>query len=224
MGALVQQTQVKWLRHFRNILILTLSLTLPSLLPATAWTKVEFDSNQLLMKNAEQISELVGKKIKLAQDIQKSQTVDDNDGIRAEPGAVLALKDGLRMTLSRPDQDGTRTILFARVRRELSDLNSFDETILQLAQEGIESIKDKKVSLRIQATYVVLLNGLIMETKPDLTSSEAIQKVIAAIRDANLKISDELKHFDLLRAMSKITSPSETAEAILPKKIIKKSS
>ena len=54
--------------------VLLLTLTSPK-----AWTKVEFDSSQLVMKNADQISELVRKKIKAAQEIQAKQEDRDDE-------------------------------------------------------------------------------------------------------------------------------------------------
>jgi hypothetical protein len=191
-------------------------MVLFSLSASQAWTKVEYDSNQLLMKNAEQLTELVRKKIKQAQDIQSSQEIDDDQGIKAEPGAIAALKDAVRITLSRPDQDGTRTNLFARLRRELTDLNAWHETLLDLAQEGIDGVRDTKIPLRHQATYVIMLENLMAELKPEVQSNETFRKIIAQVRDANLAISDKLKSQQLLRSMAKPVSPSATAAKLLP--------
>jgi hypothetical protein len=89
-----------------SLALLLATLTL-SLAPSQGWTKVEYDSNQLMMKTADEVSEVVRKKIKRAQEIQAKQE-DNDDEVLAEPAAVEQLKDAMRIVLSRPDQDGAR--------------------------------------------------------------------------------------------------------------------
>lgn len=201
----------------RSIFFAALSAFLmSSLLPASAWTKVEYDSQQLLMKNAEQVTNIVRKKMQKAQEEQKAQEIDDDEGIKAEPGAIEALKDAMRIVLSRPDQDGARGTLYANLRRELLDLNSYNEVVLELGREGIEALRNSSTSTRHQATYVLMLENLMAEIKPDVETNATFRKVIEEIRDADIQLTKALKNRELLRSMSKPVSPSETAAKILP--------
>lgn len=193
------------------------SETSPSGHHARTRTKVQYDSNQLLMKSADQMSEMVRKKIKYAQDIQSQQKVDVDVGIQTEPEAVAALEDALRITLSRPDQDGSRANLFSRLRRELTDLNSFDDVLKSLASESIAALKDSGTPLRFQSTYIVLLENLMAELKPEVQTQPVFKQVIEQIRDADIEISDRLASRAMLRSMSRPVSPSVTAAQILPK-------
>lgn len=190
-------------------------------LPVAAWTKIEFDSSKLVMKNADQISEFVREKIKKAQEIQSRQE-SSNDEFVAEPEAVEELKEALRIVLARPDQDGTRANAFGRLRRELVDLNVLDKVLDDLTSEAIAAIRSSSTSPARVATYVVLLENLMAEIKPEINSNPLFKKLIVEIRDANLEIPEKVKTQEMIRSMSRPVSPSETAAKILPKEDKKK--
>lgn len=198
-----------------SMLILCLLVQLST--PSISWTKVEYDSNQLMMKNADQISEMVRKKIKRAQEIQAKQETDDDGGMVAEPDAVAQLQDALRILMARPDQDGTRANAFARLRRELMDLNSLESALETLTKECVSALQDDKTKPLLAGTYIIMLNNLMAEMKPEIKNNSAFKKIIEEIRDANIKISDETKSQVFMRSMGKPNSPSEQAAKIIPK-------
>lgn len=194
------------------------ALALTLLVPATGWTKVEYDSEMLRMKNAEQMNALVLKKIKNAENIQKKQDVDDDLGIVAEPEAIEQLQSATMIVLSRPDQDGTRANAFSRLRRELTDLNAFDQVIGDINQEAIKGLKEESTPVKDQATYIIVLENLMAEMKPDLGENPKFKKMIEDVRDAKIELSDKVRSQQLLRSMTKAVSPSMTAEKIVGKK------
>lgn len=209
--------KISFMKAPQKYLYATLLILGSTLVTTISWAKVQYDSNQLMMKNAEQVTEMVRKKIKRAQDIQAKQDIDDDQGVQSEPEAVEELMDGMRIILSRPDQDGTRSNVFARLRRELVDLSALDSVLVSLTQESIQAIKNSSGSLRHQATYVVLLENLMAEIKPEIETQAVFKKIIETIRDADLKISDNLRKQTLLNSMSNLVSPSETAVKIVPR-------
>ena len=185
------------------------------LLSFPAIAQLEFDSAQLMMKNSDQVNDLIRKKIKIAEDAQASQKNDEEeDEISAQPEAIAALKDAMRIALSRPDQDGAREGMFATVRRELVDLGSTDAVLKELADEGVEHLKSEHPP-KVQATYITLLENLMAELKPDLANNPSSRKVIENIRDAKIKISSKVQSQQLLQSMKKQVSPSETAQKLL---------
>jgi hypothetical protein len=204
-----------------HIALLALLLCV-ALSPSAGWTKVEYDSNQLMMKNAEEVAELVKKKIQRAQSIQASQELNDDAGLVAEPEAVRELIGAMRIAMSRPDQDGARTNLFSRIRRELQDISALDDALETLAQESIAALQDGKTPARRQATYILILENLMAELKPEISTMPSFKKIITDVRDANLKVSSKVRSQQMSRSMSKVTSPSETAAKILPKEKKKK--
>ena len=182
-------------------------------------TNVEYDSASLQMTNAEQMNAMVMKKIKRAQAIQAKQEVDDDRGLVAEPEAIDQLRDATRLVFARPDQDGSREHTFARLRRELGDMNALDEVLKDLSKEGIDALKsDSRHSPREQATYMVVLDNLMAEIKPEVGTNAGFRKIIENIRDAGITVSDRVRNQQLLRSMSRPISPSETAAKIVPKK------
>ena len=187
--------------------------------PYAGKTNVEYDSAQLGMKNAEQMNAIVMKKIKKAEAIQKQQEVDDDRGIVAEPEAIEQLKDATRIVFARPDQDGSREHTFARLRRELTDLNSLNQVLQDLTNEGLEALKkDATRSPREQGTYIVLLNNLMAEIKPEAQSNPNFKQIIEQIRDAKIEVPEKVRSQQLMRSMVAPASPSEIAEKIFPKK------
>jgi hypothetical protein len=180
-----------------------------------AHAALEYDSSQLMMKNSDQVNELIRKKMKVAEDAQAGQKDDaDEDSITAQPEALEALKDAMRIALSRPDQDGSREEMYSRVRRELADLGSTDVVLEDLAKEGIEALKSENTP-KVQATYITLLENLMAEIKPDIANNVRTRKIIESIRDAKIKLSSKVRSQQLLQTMKKPVSPSETAENIL---------
>lgn len=160
---------------------------------------------------------MVKKKMQAAENAQAAAQTNDDEGIVAEPEAIEALTSAMRLTLSRPDQDGTRDVLFARLRRELIDLNSLDQVLQGLADEALNGSRDHNPP-KVQATYITVLENLMAEIKPEVNRNENMKKIIESIRDANLKVSEEAQGQQRLHTMKRLVSPSETAGKIVPKK------
>jgi hypothetical protein len=187
------------------------------LIASSAWTKVEYDTSSLLLKNSDQISEMIKVKIKKAQALQAKQEDNEDGEIQAEPEALENLKDAMRIALSRPDQDGARSNLYSRVRRELVDLNSLDEVLAELTEESLAELRTQEGPRRT-ATYVVILENMMAELKPEMSDSPVYRKIFERIRDAKISITDKSKVQNLLRSMSIPISPSDTAAKFLASK------
>ena len=178
------------------------------------WAKVEYDSSSLLIKNSDQVSEMIRKKIRQAQKVQSRQEETEDGEIQAEPEALDHLRDAMRIALSRPDQDGARSNLYSRVRRELVDLNSLDTVLMELTEESIAELRNQDGPRRT-ATYIVLLENMMAELKPDALENPTYRKIFERIRDARITITDKARVQNLLRSMSIPVSPSLTAEKMI---------
>jgi hypothetical protein len=200
---------------FPATLVLLVAMPLAATLFApAAWSKVEYDSSSLLIKNSDQVSEMIRLKIRKAQKIQSKQEDAEDGEIQAEPEALDNLRDALRIALSRPDQDGARSNLYSRVRRELVDLNSLDIVLMELTEEAIAELRTQDGPRRT-ATYIVLLENMMAELKPESIDNATYKKIFERIRDARITITDKARVSNLLRSMSVPVSPSTTAEKML---------
>ncbi|MCM2280395.1 MAG: hypothetical protein NDI61_00955 [Bdellovibrionaceae bacterium] len=180
----------------------------------TGEPKLEFDSTQLMMKNSDQVNELINARIQKAGNVQASQVDDaEADSVVVELETLEALKDAMRIALARPDRDGTRSSLYSLVRRELVDLNSLDVVLRDLAQESIDALKAKR-SAKAQATYVYILENLMAELRPDLANDNT-REIVTRIRDARIDIDPAVRKQLMMRTMSRPVSPSDTAERLL---------
>ena len=184
------------------------------LVATEASAKVEYDASSLLIKNSDQVSEMMRVKIKKAQALQANQDDNEDGEILAEPEAVENLKDAMRIALSRPDQDGARANLYSRIRRELVDLGALDQVLIELTEESLSELRTQDGPRRT-ATYVVILENMMAEIKPEIPENPAYRKIVERIRDAKITISNKAKVQNLLRSMSVPVSPSATAEKLL---------
>lgn len=191
-------------------------VTLFALLTSIAHARIEYDASSLLLKNSDQIGAMLKEKIRAAQKIQAKQGDSDDGEMTAEPEAIEHLKDAMRIVFARPDQDGARGNLFLRVRRELADLGGLDQVLEELAGEAINELRNQEGPRRT-ATYVVILENLMAEIRPEIKKNEKLKKIVERIRDSNIHMEKDAKLKNLLRSMSIPVSPSETAKKILDK-------
>lgn len=176
---------------------------------------VLFDANTLIVKDTEEMKKIVNRQIAKARQFQAEQELDYDSDFLAEPQALDALKAGTRIALGRPDHDGTLETVFSNLRRELTDLNSFEKVMSELTQEAIIALRSPKSPLRHKATYVVMLENLMAQLKPEISKKDEFRKIVEDIKNANLELSDDLKVRQLLRSMSTPVTPSATAAKIL---------
>lgn len=200
---------------FRKIWVLGVGFGL--LIGTLAQARVEIVASDLLLKNSEQYSAIVRKKIKKAQDIQAKQEIEVNDKgeIFAEPEAVASLRDAMRIVLSRPDQDGARSKLFNKVRQELNDLHSLDQALTDLVTEACAGLKNPGISIKFEETYLVLLDNFLSEVRPEVSTNATFKTLVEKIRDTEIRASEKMKGPN--RSIAINADISKSAADILPK-------
>lgn len=182
-----------------------------------AHARLEITAAELLLKNSEQFSDMVRKKIKKAQDIQSKQEIEVNDKgeIFSEPEAVSSLRDAMRIVLSRPDQDGARSKLFNKVRQEMNDLHSLDQSLTEIVNEAAAGLKTKNINIKYEETYLVILDNFLSEVRPEVDSNTTFKTLVEKIRDADITISNKMKGPN--RSIAVNANLSKSAGEILPK-------
>lgn len=192
----------------------TLILFAVVLLASSAEAKVQYDSTTLLLKNSDQVNAMLNEKIKAAHKLQAKQEDNEDGEIAPEPEALEQLKDALRIALARPERDGARANLYGRVRRELVDVGALDQVLAELTEESLAELRVQS-GPRKSATYVVILENMMWELKPQLAENSSYRKILERIRDAKISITGDTKMKNQLRSMSIVKSPSETATKFL---------
>ncbi len=134
--------------------------------------------------------------------------------------ALAPLKEALVLVLSRPDEDGMVAKLFPPIRNELETNDAYEKVVDLVVDEALQALKEpKKHKPEVQNTYLIILTNLLSELKPQTKEPESFaNKVFVKIRDAEIEITDSASREYRMKVMKKLTSPSDIAAKIVPKK------
>jgi hypothetical protein len=190
--------------------LLLVAAALVTMISRPAIARIEYDAHTLLLKTPDQVAELIRKRVLAAQKVLAQSPGDEMD----EQG-VAQLRDALRIALSRPGQDGSRSNHFSRVRRDLSDVGQFEEVARQLTLEAVESLRKNQGPPRHLMTYVVMLENLMAEIRPEIETNDQLKRLVESIRDAKIVVGEQVRKQARIRSMDQLVSPSETAKRIL---------
>ena len=187
------------MKFIRSILF-----SLSFLVLSVSSAKLNYHSSQLVTKDLEEMNLLISQKIKVSEDDEKSDR-------------LFKLREAAMLALSRPDDDGMVEKIFPQVRYALQDEDSYDEAMKVLVRDVIAYLKANETSSKDQVTYLVILENILSEFKPQLKNGGLAKDLYTLIRDAEIKISDKAKLERKLTSMKSSASPSDIALKILPK-------
>lgn len=160
----------------------------------------------LQMKNFEEMQSRINARIK-----QAELASSTNNKM-----ATVILRDALQLIFSRPNNDNMVSQLVPPVRTLLKNLEVYESTLNEISIDMIKEITNQKQKAQVRGTSLLVLNNLMSETKPEAKNNEAIRKIFIMIRDAKLKVADDVKGEMHLRSMLHAPpSPSDVAKKIL---------
>lgn len=185
-----------------------------------------FPYNELLLKDLEQMSSLISKKIK---EYESQATTDsaeegmdavadlsDEDSSGETSQNITPLKEALQAVYSRPNLDDMIQKVIAPLRSSLESIDSWEKAVSQLIDEALANLKNpKKVKPQVQATYAIMLDNFVNELKVYAGQDGFEKKMLEKIQKADISLSKEAKSEIKLRVLKEPTSPSELAEASL---------
>ncbi len=133
-----------------------------------------------------------------------------------------ALKEGLLICLSRPDEDALVDKVIDTVKTPLEDNGFWESTIQSLIEESVAAIKDSNRSSADQVTYSIVLENLISDLRPEFIKqykspgfeSRMIEKIAATEVELNASARAERK----LNLMKGGISPAQIAKRLLDKR------
>jgi hypothetical protein len=172
-----------------------------------AWAQVQFDYTVLRTKDPVEMGALIAKTYAGFQ----SEMTSDFDP-RTYSGEFVS---AMRIAFSRPDYDSSRSNFFAPTRRLLHELNILHGTLESLVEEAIAGAQNVKKSPMDRTTYLVVLENIIYEFKPNIATDKRLRSAIEKIGNAKITIDEKTRKFQLLRSMTVMTSPSVLANNVL---------
>ncbi len=135
-------------------------------------------------------------------------------------GGVVPLKEALQAILSRPDYDNMIEKVLPPIRQLLEERDEWAPTVEELADEALNALKranekSKNFAPVVQVTYVIFLENLIGEFKPQAVGPGFERRIIEKIKEAKIELSSEAKSFRYQKVMETKVSPSERADQVL---------
>lgn len=165
----------------------------------------KFTYSQLALKDLDQMTALVKKAVDRAH--------------KSKGDAMEELMPALQTVYARPDEDGMIDKIVGPLRSEIEQDSSWDAELEKMVDLSIAVLKDppKDVKGPMQITHAIILNNVIMQTKPLLKTDEKSRELIRKIRDANIKLTKVARDERVKRTMRETPSPSEFADQALGK-------
>lgn len=186
--------------------------------PAGGWASGHrYKYSDLVIRDYDEMSKQVQIRIRNAHKANKNG--DDSSGDRA---AIEELRDALKLIFSRPNSDNMVAKLTPDVRRELSGFSAYEDTISSLTAEALGIAKDDNATESQRSTALFQLDNILGEVRPEIGTNEDLRRVVQRIKDANVKISDDVARARKMRSMFSTKNPSQYAEEILKKTPLEK--
>ncbi|HMN68830.1 MAG TPA: hypothetical protein PKC28_09865 [Bdellovibrionales bacterium] len=174
-------------------------------LPAQA---AQFKYNELMIKDYDEMTAMVQGLVK------KARALNSDDGA-VDSEAIEHLREALKLIFSRPNSDNMIVKLMPEVRRELTGLSAYEDSLSSLASEALSVVKKDNAAVSHQATSLFILENLLGEIRPEAPGNEDLRRIVERVSEAKIKISDEVRKDMKLRGMFKTRNPSELADEIL---------
>lgn len=167
--------------------------------------------NTLMIKDYDEMSSLVQGHIKKAREL--SDGSGDDSSRDAE--AIEHLREALKLVFSRPNSDNMVAKITPELRRELTGFSAYEDTISGIVAEALRQAGNAEGTVSQRSTSLVVLENVLSEIRPESQNNADLRRVIERIKDAKLKISDDVKKDRKVRSMFETKNPSDEAAKIL---------
>lgn len=182
----------------------------------SAFSIQKFKYNELQIKDYDEMTNKVNAYIAESQKLAiKYQEEGDDEG--GDQAAIDKLSEALAYILSRPDKDNMLAKLLPAVRKELINYNAFETSLSLAVTDAITAIQSKKLPATYRATSVFVLENVMSQVQPLVTTSKEMRSIVEKIRDSKLEVPSDVMNDRKLKSMFNTSSPSKTAEKILQK-------
>lgn len=132
---------------------------------------------------------------------------------------VQALREGVVIAFSRPNEEVILDKILSIVRSPLEDLGEWEATVEQMVGQSVQTLKSDSSSGTDQVTASVILENVLSEFKPMFTkqyqSGGFETTVIERIAASNLQFSKQAEQEKKLNQMKSGLTPSQLAQKLI---------
>lgn len=181
-----------------------------------AFSVQKFKYNELQIKDYDEMLDKVNAYVAESRQlaIKYQEEGDDETG---DQMAIDKLSEGLTYILSRPDKDNMLAKLLPTVRKELINYSAFETSLSLAVTDAITAIQSTKLPATYRATSVFVLENVMAQVQPLISTNKDMRAIVEKIRDAKLEIPSDVMNDRKLKSMFNTSSPSKTAEKVLAK-------
>jgi len=135
---------------------------------------------------------------------------------------IQALKEGVLIAYSRPDEDVTLEKVISIVKSNLEDIGEWESCARQIVVQSINTLKNEQASPVEQVTATVVLENTLSEFKPAFVkqyqSGGFETAIVEMIAQADIKLSSKVESEKRLNQMRAGGSPSQIAHKMIDNK------
>ncbi len=169
-------------------------------------SKLEYPYTKLKLLDLEQMFEIIQGKMK-----QYKKTNNEE-----------FLLESIKICLSRPDGDGLVEKIIDNIRFSLDENDKWEKALEKVVQQSISELRLETTAGEDQLTYLILLENLVSELKPEFIrqyqSPKFETKLIQSIADARITVSKAATTESRLNLMTSQKSPSSMAQTLINEK------
>lgn len=132
---------------------------------------------------------------------------------------VQALREGVMVAFSRPNEDVILDKIVSIVRSPLEDIGEWESTVEQMVGQSVQTLKNDSSSGTDQVTASVVLENVLSEFKPlfqkQYQSGGFETTVIERLAASDLRFSKQAEQEKKLNQMKSGLTPSELAKKLI---------
>lgn len=147
------------------------------------------------------------------------EITEDRMALYKETNDSEKLYEIMTLILARPNDDNILERLMLSIRYSLDSNKLWEDSVEVVVDNAITALKDETTSAGDQISYLMVLQNLLVEFKPEFKkldiSPKFEQNVIEKVANAEIEVSDEARREANLNLFGKLISPSEIAKQVL---------
>ncbi|MEQ1721712.1 MAG: hypothetical protein ABL930_00960 [Pseudobdellovibrio sp.] len=158
-------------------------------------------------------------KLKLLDLDQMGEIIQDKLRRFKKSGRETLIVEAISISLSRPNDDSVAEKLLDTIRHTIEAPVVWESSLGSVVQTSIDQLKNETVAPEDQVTYLIILENLVSEFKPQFIkqyqSPKFETRTIEKIAGAQIEVSESATAESRLNLMREQLSPSTLAQSLI---------